>query len=324
MLAADIGGTKSRLAIVELTESGPVITQEQNYPSGDYSDLNKIVNAFLQTTDERPTVAGWSVAGPVVQRRCQITNLPWLIDADQLEKELGLSRSIILNDIEASAWGLSVLHDDQLTTLQPGVSPQPGNRAIIAAGTGLGEAGIYWDGTNLRPFATEGGHSDFAPTTPEQFELSQYLQKKLSHSTWEDVVSGPGLVNIFNFLMEQRGGDTPDWFMAAERDGEDIAAIIFNQADTQQETTAVEALELFVQLYAAEAGNLALKYLARDGLYIGGGIAPKILTWLQRPDFLQEFCNKGKMSELMKSIPVHVVMDERVALYGLALRFADS
>jgi glucokinase len=253
-----------------------------------------------------------------------VTNLPWLVDADKLEQEFRLSRSIILNDIEACAWGLSTLHDDQLTTLQQGASPQPGNRAIIAAGTGLGEAGIYWDGTNLRPFATEGGHSDFAPTTPAQFELSQHLQKRLSHSTWEDVVSGPGLANIFNYLLEQSGDDSPDWFIAAERSGEDLAAVIFSQADAHQEATAVEALELFVQLYAAEAGNLALKYLARGGLYIGGGIAPKIISWLQRPAFLEEFRNKGKMSELMESIPVHVIMDERVALYGLTLHLANS
>jgi glucokinase len=324
MLAADIGGTKSRLAIVELTDARPVITLEQTYASADYDSLSEIIQTFLQTANESPTLAGWSVAGPVNQRSCKITNLPWQIDADLLEQELKLSRSIILNDIEASAWGLSALSSDQIITLQPGVSPQPGNRAIIAAGTGLGEAGIYWDGTNLRPFATEGGHSDFAPTTPEQFELSQYLQKKLSHSTWEDVLSGPGLINIFNFFLDQSGDDTPGWFLKAETDREDLAAAIFSQADANQDSIAVAALEMFVQLYAAEAGNLALKYLARDGLYIGGGIAPKILTWLQRPEFLQEFCAKGKMSELMKSIPVHVVMDERVALYGLALRFADS
>ncbi len=324
ILAADIGGTKTRLAVVELAETGPVVIQEHTYASGDYTNLSEIIHAFFQTTTERPTTAGWSVAGPVNQRRCQITNLPWLVDADQLEQEFGFSRSIMLNDIEASAWGLSALHGNQLCTLQHGVAPQQGNRAIIAAGTGLGEAGLYWDGIGFHPFATEGGHCNFAPMTLNQFELSQYLQRELSHATWEDVLSGPGLVNIFSFMLEQGGGDTPDWFHTALKGGDDLAAAIFTQANTNQDMNAVNSLELFVQLYAAEAGNLVLKKLARGGLYIGGGIAPKIIDWLRRPTFLQEFCNKGKMKELMESVPVHVIMDDRVALYGLALHLSNS
>ncbi len=324
ILAADIGGTKSRLAIVELTASGPQISEERTYLSSNYSGLSEIVHAFLQTTTEKPAVAGWSVAGPVSQRRCQLTNLPWRIDADQLEQELGLGRSIILNDLEASAWGIPALSGDQICTLQPGVDPQPGNRAIISAGTGLGEAGAYWDGAEFHPFATEGGHCDFAPTTQQRFELSQYLQREFARATWEDLLSGPGLINIFRFMLEQSGLDTPEWFHTAQMKGKDLAAAIFSQADANTDSSAVAAMELFIQLYAAEAGNLALKHQARGGLYIGGGIAPKIITWLQQPAFLQEFCNKGKMKELMESIPLHVIMDDRAALYGLALCLANS
>jgi glucokinase len=322
ILSGDIGGTKTRLALLGRRAAGWEISEERTYPSGDYTTLTDIVRAFLNTLDDAPDAAGLGLAGPIRHRQCRITNLPWLIDADEMEKELGIPRVILLNDLEAIAWGLSALSAGDIATLQSGGDQPRGNRSVIAPGTGLGEAGLYWDGASYHPFATEGGHCDFAPMTQRQFDFLQYLRSEFSRATLEDVVSGPGLVNIYSFLIAQAGTEPPRWFTSALKEG-DAAAAISQAADSGDDPLALEAMEEFVRLLGAEAGNLALKHKATGGLYIGGGIAPKILTWLQRPVFLESFSQKGKMRQLMETIPVHVILNERVALYGPAL-FLDN
>ncbi len=318
LLSGDIGGTKTRLALLRQGESGLEIIREETYPSGDFSSLTHMVRLFLETCDSPPSEAGFGLAGPIRERRCRTTNLPWLIDADELESELGIPRVTLLNDLEAVAWGLPALNDESLLTLQQGAEHPRGNRSVLAAGTGLGEAGLYWDGAGYHPFATEGGHCNLAPTTPLQFELLQYLQRTLSRATWEDVLSGPGLVTLYRFLLQRSNTAPPGWFLSAESEG-DAAAAIASRADAERDPIAFDALQEFVRLLATEAGNLSLKHMATGGLYIGGGIPPKILPWLQRPLFLETFCDKGKMRPLMDTIPVHVILDDRVALYGPAL-----
>jgi glucokinase len=322
VLCGDIGGTHTRLALLAWQDERPQIRRERTFASTAYADLGEILSAFLaESGPVAPSAAAFGLAGPVRNGRCQITNLPWRVDADQLARRVGFP-VWLLNDLEAAAWGLPALSTGQLLTLQPGTADPVGNRTLIAAGTGLGEAGLVWDGDRYLPFATEGGHCDFAPTDELQTELRNFLQKRLAHATWEDVVSGPGLSNLFCFLLEYNGTPPPSWF-SSSLEGGDPAAAISRAAETGDDPLARTALELFVRFYAAEAGNLALKHMATGGVFLAGGIAPKILTWLQQPAFLETFCNKGLMRDLLESVPVQVILDDRVALYGAALFLRD-
>ncbi len=321
VLCGDIGGTHTRLALLEWQGDQPKIRQEQSFPSSAYHGLEAILPEFLPSNEPAPSAAAFGIAGPVQGCRCRVTNLPWVVDADQLQQRFGFPVRL-LNDLEAAAWGLPALSADQLSTLQPGSANPIGNRALIAAGTGLGEAGLVWNGDHHLPFATEGGHCDFAPADELQVAFQRYLQKCFGHATWEDAVSGPGLSNLFHFLLEHHDTPPPPWFSNALQEG-DPAAAISRAAATGADPLARTALELFVRFLAAEAGNLALKHMATGGVFLAGGIAPRILSWLQRPAFLETFCNKGMMRDLLKSVPVQVILDDRVALYGAALFLRD-
>jgi glucokinase len=224
----------------------------------------------------------------------------------------------LINDLEATAYGIAALSEEDIFTLQKGVENSSGNRAVIAAGTGLGQAGMFWDGVKHIPFATEGGHCNFAPESELEFQLFSTLQQGDNSISWEDILSGPGLISIYNFLLEWHQQAKPEWVQNNQNSGK-IAETITNLADEKQDPIAEEALKLFSRLYGSEAGNLALKHMATGGIYIGGGIAPKILNWLQQPQFLEAFCNKGKMRHLMQSIPVRVILNDHAALYGSAV-----
>ncbi len=321
-LAGDIGGTKTRLAIVTVEGTRVTIVHEASVPSQDYAQFDILLSEFLSGI-ETPTSAAFGVAGPVQGRVVQTTNLPWRIDADALRRQFGFARCTLLNDLEATAHGLSALGVDDLLTLQAGENEATGNLAVIAAGTGLGEAGLFWDGTRHQPFATEGGHASFAPSNTLEFALLRHLQQQFQHVSWERVVSGMGLRDMHDFLCQYRQVAVPDW-LAEEISTGDAGAAISNAALEGRDAICAETMRCFVRLYAAEAGNLALKVMSRGGLYLGGGIAPKILPMLQSSEFMDAFLNKGRMRPLLEAMPVKVILNDRAALYGPALRAAQS
>jgi glucokinase len=317
ILAGDIGGTKTRLAF--FTTAGERVTSlvEETFPSHHYNGLDEIVRAFVARRQESITHAGFGVAGPVIHGRSETTNLPWVIDAQQLATQLGLASVALINDLEANAYGVALLETEDFVVLNPGAPDVKGNAAIIAAGTGLGEAGFYWDGVRHHPFACEGGHADFAPRNELEAELLRYLLPQFTHVSYERVVSGPGLYNIYQFLRDTGRGEEPDW-LTEELRQQDPAATISQAALTGRSALCMQALDLFVSLYGAEAGNLALKVMATGGLYVGGGIAPKIIRKLQDSTFMQAFTAKGRMQPLLEAMPVRVILNDRTVLLGAA------
>ncbi len=323
VMAGDIGGTKTRLAIFEVAGRRLEGVVERTYPSREYTSLEEIVQVFVDDTGARADDACFGIAGPVRGGRSETTNLPWVVDGTEMGGELGIGSVFLLNDLEATAWGISALAEEDFHVLSQGAADAVGNRTVIAAGTGLGEAGLYWDGTSHRPFGSEGGHADFSPSNQLEFSLLEFLAKRYGGVSWERVVSGPGLTNVYDFLLAQRKARAPSW-LAEEMLGSDPAAVIASAALAAKDAICVEALDLFVKLYGAEAGNHALKLMATGGVYIGGGIAPKILEWLKAPGFLETFWAKGRMERLMRSMPVKVILNDRAALYGPAVYVARS
>jgi len=317
ILAGDIGGTSTRLALFEAVGETLRTVAQERYASRNFAGLLEIVRAFTAANPQPIDNACFGIAGPVRDGRVETPNLPWLIEARALATQLTLPRVTLLNDLEANAWGVFTLRDDDWETLAPGVPAVDGNAAIIAAGTGLGEAGYHGAGSSLHPFASEGGHADFAPHDELTIELFRWLHRRHGHVSWERVVSGPGLVNIFTFLHEVKHGEVSAELAEAIREGDPAAAIAKAALDESGEL-AVRALDLFVALYGAEAGNLALKMKATRGVWIGGGIAPKILPRLTRPGFLEAFYDKGRFRAFLEAIPVRVILNERTALRGAA------
>lgn len=321
VLAGDIGGTNARLAVYSVDGDRLETELTQVFPSADYSSLEEIVAEFVLSQGVRCRTACFGVPGPVKDGRAEITNLPWVVEASKLARAAGVGRVAVINDLEAQAWGVAILKPDDLLVLNEGDPDALGNRALIAAGTGLGQAGLYWDGITHRPFASEGGHASFAPRGEVQTALLEFLSRRFGgHVSWERVVSGPGLVNLHDFLIEYRHADaSAEHQESLEKDD---PADITDGALTGRCPLCVEALDLFVAAYGAEAGNLALKIMATGGLYVGGGIAPKIVEKLREPTFVEAFLDKGRMRELLEKIPVRVVIKQGTALMGAA-RYAS-
>ncbi len=318
ILCGDIGGTKTRLAICETDTTGVRIAQQRDYPSAAYGSLEAPLDEFLAGVGAPCDAACFAVAGPVQGQCCQTTNLPWTVVAAALASHLGIERLRLLNDLEAAAWGIAGLSEADTYRIQAGEPDPQGNRSVIAAGTGLGEAGLYWDGQRHRPFASEGGHADFAPADEREYRLLQYLATGLDHVSWERVVSGMGIVSIHAFLCEYRGREAPPTLRQEMASGDPAAAI--SRAAIQGTCPLCrETLELFLTLYGREAGNQALKLMATGGVFLAGGIAPKLLGLLRGPTFLQAFCAKGRMEPLMRRMPVHLVLNDRVPILGAAL-----
>jgi glucokinase len=317
ILAGDIGGTNSRLAsfAVESAHLKPVV--EETFPSRAYTSLDEIVRAFVAAHDLQVAHACFGIAGPVRHGRSDAINLAWVVDAQQLAQELGLATVWLINDLEANAYGAVALAPEDFATLNEGSPQAEGNAAVIAAGTGLGEAGLYWDGKQHWPFASEGGHASFAPANAMQVELLQYLQQRFDHVSWERVLSGPGLHNIYTFLRDTQRGVEPAWLTEELRQG-DPSATISRAALAGTCELCVQALDLFVALYGAEAGNLALKMMATGGVFVGGGIAPKIIDKLKDTLFMQAFHTKGRLQPVLEAIPVRVILNDKTALYGAA------
>lgn len=317
VLSGDIGGTKTRLAIIVVNGTRLMTEREQSYASSHYAAFDELLGDFLRNGDT-PQRAAFGIAGPAQGRVVHTTNLPWRIDADEVQSNFGFVRCTLLNDLEATAYGLPALGPEDLLTLNAGSAHAAGNAAVIAAGTGLGEAGLFWDGEQHYPFATEGGHASFSPGNDMEYALLRYLQQRHAHVSWERIVSGPGLVSLHEFLVVERRTGVPDWLQSEMAQG-DAAAAIANAALSGRDELCADALDWFVRLYGAEAGNLALKVMSRGGLYVGGGIAPKILPRLQQGAFLEAFFNKGRMRPLLEAMPVKVILNDRTALYGPAL-----
>lgn len=322
VLSGDIGGTKTRLAVISVAGTRLRTEREQSYASRDYAEFDELLGDFLQGSDITDRAA-FGIAGPVQGRVVHTTNLPWRIDADALQKKFGFARCTLLNDLEATAYGLPALGVEDLLTLHAGAEHASGNAAVIAAGTGLGEAGLFWDGQQYHPFATEGGHTSFSPGNDLEAALLQHLQQRHGHVSWERIVSGPGLVSLHEFLLMHRRATPPDWLQHEIKQG-DAAAAIANAALSGRDELCAKVLDWFVRLYGAEAGNLALKVMSRGGLFLGGGIAPKILPLLQQGAFLDTFFNKGRMRPLLEAMPVRVILNDRAALYGPALQASRS
>jgi glucokinase len=316
ILVGDIGGTKTRLAVAEVQNERVALDLERRYSSNEFASLAEVIERFLDETGARCALGGFAVAGPVVDGRSKITNLPWALDAAALEDQLGFRRARLLNDLEASAWGIAALDPSDLAELQPGEPGGRGNACVVAAGTGLGEAGLYWDGQCHRAFATEGGHTDFAATDEREFALLNHLRKRFGRVSWERVVSGMGIGNIYLFLSDWRGATHVPAVAEILENGGDLAATVAEQAERCP--ICAETMTLFALLYGREAGNMALKHMALGGVYLGGGIAPKNLDLLRRGELIQGFLDKGRMRPLMERMPVRVILDPLVPLLGAA------
>jgi glucokinase len=317
ILAGDIGGTNARLAFFDVVNGRFNLVSASIFPSRKYSGLDEIVAKFVATANLHPDTACFGIAGPVRQGRVEASNLPWTIESRRLADELKLDQAMLINDLEANAWGIPALESKDVVALNQVQGQALGNQAVIAAGTGLGEAGMYWDGVRHHVFASEGGHADFAPRNQLEVELFNYLSARFGHVSYERIVSGPGLVNVFNFLRDTGRGTPPPW-LTEQMTQSDPAAAISRAANDGQCSLSEQAVDLFISIYGAEAGNLALKIMASGGVYLGGGIAPKMLARLSGPLFMQAFIGKGRMQALLESMPVQVITNDRAALLGAA------
>lgn len=320
VLAGDIGGTSARLALCDV--EGETVRRDNQafYASRNYSSLAEIAREFITEHQvQGVSVACFGVPGPVRGRRADITNLPWKIDADQLERNTGIDEITLINDLEATARGLRTLAEADFRDLRPAQGHVDGNQGLVAAGTGLGVAGLFWDGRRHRAFASEGGHTDFSPSNDREAELLAWLRADLGgHVSWERVVSGGGLERLYRFLRDADPTREREETAELLRETSDAAEIIHKQATRGDDELCHEALEWFMELYGAEAGNVALKYFAVGGMFVGGGIAPKIADSLAQSRFVSRFDGKGRMQGLLEQVGIRIVMNESAALQGAA------
>jgi len=340
ILAGDIGGTKTNLALYDWNIERTEPLRLESFPSQDFTSLEDILEEFLgsqpassapetsdttEFADDSGTAkaplpiqaACFGIAGPVIDNRSHTTNLPWTVDGPSISKQFAIPLVRLLNDLEATAYGILLLRPDEVEILNRGMPPSKRQAlTLIAAGTGLGQAILFWDGSSYRPMPSEGGHADFAPTNDNEIELLRYLRSQYLHVSYERLLSGPGLHTIYEYLRDTKKNE-PTWLAEKIKAGHPAAEIaeagLKGQADI-----AKQALDMFASIYGAEAGNLALKALSLDGIYLGGGIAPKLITKLQDGTFMKAFTNKGRYKRLMTNIPVTVVMNPHTALLGAA------
>jgi glucokinase len=317
IVAGDIGGTHARLGLFEVRDGKPVLLRERIYPSPKFSGLEAVLHAFVEEFRPHTTGAAFGLAGPVHEGRVRTPNLPWEVDAQALASVVGIQHVTLINDLEALAYGLDVLSPSDFVLLNQGVEAV-GNRAVLAAGTGLGVAGLVWDGASHRPLATEGGHSDFAPRNALECELMLYLSQRFGRVSNERILSGAGLTNVYDFLRDTARGEEPDW-LTRRLQGEDRAKVISMCGLDRSSALCSQAVDLFASVYGAVAGNVALLFLATGGVYLGGGIAPKLLPRLQDPNlFRAAFVDKGRLRPVLEQLPVRVILDDRVGMRGAA------
>jgi glucokinase len=317
IVAGDIGGTHARLGLFEVRDGRPYLISERIYPSPKFSGLDAVLREFVEEFHPVTTGAAFGLAGPVHDGRVRTPNLPWEVDAEGLHSVLGIRHVTLINDLEALAYGVALLAPSDLVVLNPGLEAG-GNRAVLAAGTGLGVAGLVLEGISHHPLATEGGHSDFAPRTALECELMLYLSKRFGRVSNERILSGAGLTNVYDFLRDTGRAEEPDW-LTQRLEGEDRAKVISICGLDGSSALCSQAVDLFTSVYGAVAGNVALLFLATGGVYLGGGIAPKILARLKDPRlFRAAFMDKGRLRSLLEQVPVRVILDDRVGMRGAA------
>lgn len=317
ILAGDVGGTNARFAAFEPSKGLHAPVWEHTLPSRSAPSFSAVLDAVRPEVPGRIAAATFGVAGPVRHGVCRATNLPWVVDSKDVAATLGLSTVGLLNDLEANAWGIEVLVDGDLATLQPAERDPEGATALVSAGTGLGEAGTIWLDGVRRPFACEGGHSSFSPNNEREVRLWRRLSAVYGHVSWERVLSGPGLIAVYEFVRDEEGASDAGP-VAQSRGTDDYGKAIVSAAAGGASAVADRALEFFASLYGSEVGNTALEFLATGGVYLGGGLAPRLLSWLRRPAFLEAFRAKGRMRPILEAIPVRVILEPRAALFGAA------
>jgi glucokinase len=318
ILAGDIGATRTRLAAFQTEGNRLNCVVQKIYPSQEHNGLLEVLREFIRTEGIPVHSACFGVAGPVRGGRSKISNLPWTIDCKELAMQLKLNSVGLLNDLEAYAYGIDALESKDFVTLSEGLEDAEGNRAVISAKTGLGMAGLYWDGFRHHPFACEGGHADFASRNELQAELSSYLQKKFGHVSCERVLSGPGIRNIYDFLRDTKKAEEPLSLRDQLRGARDVSALIAQLALAGNTPICEETMEIFVGVLGAETGNCALRYMTSGGIFIAGVIAAKNVEKLKNAAFLQAFLDKGRMSSLLKDMPIRVILNDDCGLIGSA------
>ena len=319
ILAGDIGGTKTNLALFEIKKEELACVVQEQFFNKEFSNLSDMFSAFKEKyATEKIEAASFGVAGPVIDGYCHITNLSWDISRDMLKAHWNTDKVYLLNDLEATAYGMLYVKEDQFEDLNPEGQVIDGNRAVIAAGTGLGEAMLFYDGKNYHPVASEGGHSDFAPLSEQQDDLLKWMRQRYpEHVSYERILSGAGIALLYDFLLETgRQKEPREIFRGAK--GKDRSAVITDHALHRQDPLCMEVLSLFSEIYGAEAGNLALKTLSRGGVYIGGGIAPKILSEMTKEHFMKSFLSKGRFNGILQEMQVKISLYPETAVLGAA------
>ena len=318
ILAGEIGATRTRLAAFQTEGNLLKCVVEKTYMSQQRDGLSGVLAEFIKTEGIPVHSACIGVAGPVRAGRSKISNLPWVIDAQEVAKQLKLNSVGLLNDLEAYAYGIDGLESKDFITLSEGAEDADGNRAVISAKTGLGMAGLYWDGFRHHPFACEGGHADFAPRNELQTELLVYLQKKYGRISCERILSGPGIKNIYDFLRDAHKADEPEWLRTEISAAPDPPALISQLALAGKAAICDQTLSIFVSVFGAETGNCALNFMSTGGIFIGGSIAAKIIRKMNDPVFLESFLDKGRMATILKDMPVKIVANDDSGMIGAA------
>ena len=317
-LAGDLGGTKTLLALYATTGKGYYPVREHRFANSDYDDLSGIIAEFLRGSEERPQLAAFGVAGPVAGGRVRMTNLGWLIDQEVLREQFQLAEVILLNDLVAVAQAVPILSPEDLLVVNAGVPAPQGNMAVLAPGTGLGEAYLCWNGTDYAACASEGGHVDFAPLSEMEQAMLSFLRAEHGHVSYELVCSGKGIQNIFRYLTKGAGMTVPPDLRKALDAAADVTPVLMEQALKKEGEVARLTMEIFFSVLAAEAGNMALKFLSTGGLYLGGGMLPRLMSVFDQKKFMERFLSKGRMAGILADIPVKIITSDRAALNGVA------
>ncbi len=316
VLAADVGGTKTELALFKIKEGKLLPIKNQRYATTDHQSFVEAIRNFHDDQTSKIDCACLGVAGTVEGDLVQGVNFAWEIDAKKLESDLTIKTVSLINDLQANAYGLSALGNSDFEMITMGEKIE-GDAVVISPGTGLGEAGMFWDGKYYHPYATEGGHCNFAPTDELDVELWKFLKKKFDHVSWERLVSGQGIINMYQFLRSYHSETEPDW-LTEQLKTDYSAKVISAAAIEKKDPVCIETIKLFFKYLAIESSQLALKAKATGGIYIGGGIVPKNLSLIDKQEFYKNFTNAGRMEHLLKNIPIKIVLNDKTALIGAA------